>query len=614
MKLNNYNEFLLEKLILGINESIIYFSPELRNIIRRMSNNGNEIAKELKDLEGTDVKPDVTFLDFGNKEGFFSFITMKNAEKKLKDKYLDQDIINTIKNDGGDHSKGLSNALYNNDSHYGIFSQSRNPIKIGKLLNQVLKGKYTDKEKEEFVNKFKAKISGEDEKFELVEGSDIAFWYDSKNYEEEKGQLGNSCMRGGYHYFNIYADHPEVCKMLILKNDDNKLLGRALVWKIHKKDKDLDFEYFMDRQYTIKDSDVQKFRDYADAQGWAYKTNNNHYSFYSVTYKGENNHMKMEVKTSPDYETFPYLDTFRLYDPSTGILNNDGDNKEDYDNWYNLESTGGGYELIESGVWSEWDDSMIPEEDAVYSEGVNSWLHRDDSVEIENGWRRNHGWWPEDHDEVIYDGYNDYYIHIDDTTYCGDYGVSIDSNTAVDVITDIEGDGDVYSNSYYWEGDDNITDVSDVVGYKFLESNRIGWDGYDHITKDLLTKDYKGDFILHMLKIEVYELKEEYKGYSGWLRKIDAEVLDVEIDKSKSYIIDKISYYQDIEDILKDLYNKSVSLYKKLNDDISDKGQLRMKFSEEDHEIWISQTKEKIRKISELIDDVDNEYFLEKDW
>jgi hypothetical protein len=289
MKMLNYNELILERLILGINESIIYYSPPLKDILYKIAKKENEIAKELVDLEGTDVKPDVTYLDI-DKEGFLSFITMKNVEKKLKDKGIHIATIDKIVK--GDTS--LTEPLYNNDYTYGIFSKSRNPIKLGKLLNQVLKGSYTDKEKEEFVNLFKAKSSGEGEKFELVEGSEIPFWYNKKNYAEEKGQLGGSCMRGGYdNYFKIYADHPEICKMLILKDDEDKLLGRALIWKIKDKNKNLEFEYFMDRQYTIKESDVKKFREYADSQGWAYKTNNSHSSYYGVTYKGENHSITM---------------------------------------------------------------------------------------------------------------------------------------------------------------------------------------------------------------------------------------------------------------------------------------------------------------------------------
>lgn len=609
MNLNNYNEFLLEKLILSINESVIYYSPNLRDVLSKMSNN-NEIAKELKELEQNNVKPDVTFLDLSNQEGFLSFITMKNAEKKLQDKGIDQSTIDEIIN--GKSSTNISDSLYKSDNIYGIYSKSRNPIKIGKLLNQVLKGSYTDKEKEEFVNKFKAKILGGDEKFELVSGSDIPFWYDIKNYAAEKGQLGGSCMRGGSNYFNIYADHPEVCRMLILKEDD-KLLGRALIWKVKSKSKDLDFEYFMDRQYTIKDSDVQKFRDYADAQEWAYKTNNNHHFLYGVTYKGEDHRIVMKVETSGGYDTFPYLDTFRLYDPNSGILNNDGDDQSDYEGWYVLESTSGGYQEIESGQWSEWEERMIPEGYSVYSDYVDSYLHEDNAVRIENGHSRFHGWWPSDHDNLYYDEYNDYYIHVDDTTYCDDYDLSIDSDTAVNVITDIDSEGDVSSNSYYWESDSSIIDINDIVGYDFLESNRRGWDRYEHIHGDLLTEDYKGDRILYLLKIEVFALKEKY-GDIEELREVDAKTLGLEINKSKSYIMDKITYYQDISNILEDLYNKSELLVKKLNDDISERGQLRMKFSKEDQELWVLQTREKMRDINVLIEDVDTEYFLEKDW
>jgi hypothetical protein len=611
MKILNYKELILEKLISSINESIIYYSPKIREILSKMSKN-NDIAKELEELEGNDVKPDVTFLDLSDQEGFLSFITMKNAEKKLIDNQIDKHTIDKISKNGGSIGKGLSDAIYRSDSTYGIYSKSRNPIKIGKLLNQVLKVKYTDKEKEEFVNKFKAKISGDDQKFELVEGSDISFWYDKKNYAKETGTLGSSCMRGGYDYFKIYSDNPEVCRMLILKEDD-KLLGRALVWKIHKKDKDLEFEYFMDRQYTAKDSDIQRFRDYANSQGWAWKTNNSHSSYYWVTYKDENHYVKMEVKTKPNYNTFPYLDTFKMYNPSTGILNNDRDSSDEYEDWFILEDTSGGYEVVEGGKWSEWHDEMIPEDEAVWSDGVSSYIRESDAVNVKNGWSRHHGWWPEDHDYIMYDNYNNYYIHVDDTTYCEEYGESIDQDTAVEVIIDIESDGDVYSSSYYWEEDSNIIDVDEVVNYEFLKENKRGWDDYSYITKDLLTEDYKQNLILNMLKIEVYDIKGEVEGISK-LRNIDAEVLGLEIDKSKSYIIDKISYYMDISNILKELYEKSVNLYKRLNKELKGEGQLRIKFSDEDEQSWKSQTQNKIRDLDELIDDVDNEFFLEKDW
>jgi hypothetical protein len=38
----------------------------------------------------------------------------------------------------------------------------------------------------------------------------------------------------------------------------------------------------MDRQYTSKDSDVIKFKNYAKDKGWAYKANNNHHSLEPI--------------------------------------------------------------------------------------------------------------------------------------------------------------------------------------------------------------------------------------------------------------------------------------------------------------------------------------------
>ena len=121
--------------------------------------------------------------------------------------------------------------------------------------------------------------------------------------------------------FRSYAYFPnieDVCKLLILKEDD-KIIGRSLIWKlssIKSSGKPVEgVEYFMDRQYTIKDSDVQKFRNYAKEQGWCYKSYNNHHSLGSVTIDGEEKNVRMTIEISAkDYNRYPYMDTFKRYD------------------------------------------------------------------------------------------------------------------------------------------------------------------------------------------------------------------------------------------------------------------------------------------------------------
>lgn len=616
MKLLSFNELILEKLISSINESVIYYSPKLNSILKKIAKKDNKIAIELLDLEGHDVKPDVTYIDFGSEEGFLSFITMKEVKKKLKSLGISDDTIDTII-DGGEHGKVITNSLYKNDALYGVFSKSRNPIKIGKLLNKVLNTKYTDAEKEDFVNTFKSKLLGDDKVFELVEGNEIPFWYKEKNYSEiSKGQLGSSCMRNVQDsYFDIYSNNPEVCKLLILKEDD-KIFGRSIIWKVEN-DKNLDFEYFMDRQYTISDSDVKKFRDYAEEKGWAFKQSNSYSDTYGVIYKGVNYNLRLTTKLkNMSHDYFPYVDTLKLYNPNSGELSNDENNSEDYEGWYLLTSTGGGYEEVESGHWSDWHDCMIPEDEAVYSDILGDWIREEDSVEVENGSRSNYGYYPEDHNEIIYDQYNNYHIHIDDTTYCQDYNSNVDSDTVVEVITNISSDdGGVSDYSYYWEEDDDIVDIpSNLDWYSILSNKWNNWGDYTLIHRDLLTKDINDDYIPHVLSIEVFELKTPIiKGEKEIkrLREIDAEVLGVEIN-NEHFIIDKISYYKEISEIIEDLYRKTYSLKRILSDQLSGKDQLRIDFG--DDILWKSKTYSKIHKLSKLVDDVEDKNFLERNF
>ncbi|MFM7985454.1 MAG: hypothetical protein ACKPKO_39680, partial [Candidatus Fonsibacter sp.] len=157
---------------------------------------------------------------------------------------------------------------------------------------------------------------------------------------------------------------------------------------IYGKDPDQN-SWFMDRQYTIKDSDVEKFRNYAKEKGWIYKSSNNHHSFSNVTIEGEEKNATLSVKVkATNYGRYPYMDTFRRYDPNEGILYNDEDEDESYEGQYILHDTGGGYDEIQSGVWSEWHDRRIPHDYAVWSDWADSHLDSRYATHLETGSRR----------------------------------------------------------------------------------------------------------------------------------------------------------------------------------------------------------------------------------
>jgi hypothetical protein len=374
----------------------------------------------------------------------------------------------------------------------------------------------------------------------------------------------------------------------------------------------------MDRQYTIKESDVERFRDYANSNGWAYKSNNNHHSFYNIVYKNSEYKVIMKVQVdAKDYENYPYLDTFRVYDPRTGILLNDGEDAEDrseLQGCYLLESTGGGYTEIEGGVYSEWYDERIPEDQAVWSDYLNDWLWRMNAVKVENGSSYNQGWYSEDDDDLVYDEYNGYHLNRSDATYCDSYGEYVDEDTVVSVVTDVDSDGRVDSDGYYWEGDDDLVKLSSNMNwYEFLSDRFSIWRDFNYIHSRLLIKDYKENWILEILEMSVYKLKEPIKGDSviDKLTPEHALLMGLEIDRSKSYIIDKISYYINIESILEEIYNRAVLEVKRLEMSIENKGQLRIKFSDEDHKNWIDETNSKIRKLKNSIDEIEYREFLD---
>ena len=588
--ISKYNSFILDLLLeKAINESFLYYSPNVRKALSRIKS--NDIATELLGSEGTDVKPDMTFIDLG-KEGYFSFITMRNAKPLILAKYPDSNFSINIDSEPFKHPQLFSNDLYEidmteSDLAAGIFTKSRNEIGLGRFVNKLFPGKYNSKQVEDFVNSFKASLEKSGEHFDLVEGEDIAFWYWHENYKEKSGTLGSSCMAEKKNLFDIYTQNQDVCKMLILKEDD-KIIGRALIWKLNsigKKNFEGVSEYFMDRQYTIKESDVQKFRNYAIDKGWSYKSYNDHHSLGNVNINGENKNLSMSVKVNTkDYKRYPYMDTFRRYDVSDGILHNDDDDNEEYEGQYILNNTGGGYNEIQGGVYSEWHDRRIDPDEAVYSEPLSDYLIRDRAVQVTRGNGR--GWYPDRYDDIFFDEDYEEYIHVNDGVYSSISRSMLYDDTAVLVVTKIFDDGDISpaEDQYMYVGDNDITEIDthwlwfDKISDKFDD-----WSDYSYIRNKLLVVDYKGNYIPKLFAVTAYKIepRDNAVDITGvkYLTKADSLGLGYDIIESENIIIDWFTYTETISEYTDILLEKLYKLIDRYSDVLSNKGQLQIQFN-----------------------------------
>ena len=215
---------------------------------------------------------------------------------------------------------------------------TKSSIKVGRFVNRIFdiyfkenpdseygeRNEYSVADVEKFVNKYTATalfMENAFDYFEIVDGEDIKYWYSEDKYVAKTGQLGNSCMRYNncQDYFRIYAENPDVCKLLIFKNmSGDKIFGRALLWT------DTDGQKLMDRAYTTKDNFMTLF------SKWAKE--NNYRTIYNEDVSCT---IKVEEK---DYVKYPYMDTFKYYSLEKGLLySNEDDVERPY---YRLEDTG----------------------------------------------------------------------------------------------------------------------------------------------------------------------------------------------------------------------------------------------------------------------------------
>ncbi len=389
-RLQNYDEYMLDLVVEAIltKTAPLMLSKRFKNLILSIE---HPISKRILDAE-SDGKESFkyTYIDLDDKGiDQVSFMTVTKAiETIIDDKELDKTNDVTISDE--------LFKLYNNDDTV-VYSKKRSPTSIGKLIvklfpNEFEAGGKPGEDIQSFSDKFKSKR--DIKQLKLVHGSDIAHYYQegqyALKYNENKGSLGGSCMRYDYcdEYIQFYVDNEDVVSLLILidTENDNKIRGRALVWKLS----DPSGRTFMDRIYTINVYDEELFKSYAKKEGWLYKSSQNMSSNEEIydTITDDESYLNLVVSDVKESSTekYPYMDTLKYFDTVSQTLTNSDYNFGSDKDIIKIEETDGSFQGGEHGHWSEFYNEYIDtdSDDVYYCELGDDWRYGNDCTWIES--------------------------------------------------------------------------------------------------------------------------------------------------------------------------------------------------------------------------------------
>jgi hypothetical protein len=205
-------------------------------------------------------------------------------------------------------------------------------IKIGRFINKFISKDamqsygITPVDIEKFGNLYKAYFAKNEDMLSVVSGNDILKWYLDRNYSTPPNfhgtTLWKSCMRYEERnkYMELYTKND--VKMLIYLTDDGKLRSRALLWD-NVYDGEGNRYKVMDRIYSVFEHDVDFFKDWAIKNGYIHRLEQNSKSERVFVKDGKSCRLDLRVELDNHHlDFYPYLDTFKFYNPNNGIISN----------------------------------------------------------------------------------------------------------------------------------------------------------------------------------------------------------------------------------------------------------------------------------------------------
>jgi len=282
------------------------------------------------------------------------------VSRKLMELQFDEkatDTINFLK------PKGVDEVIFSKDNpeegedSFDWTGQSpKNAAKVGRMVRKLLsdkKYKVSDTDIEHFVNYWKSYfMNPEDVKIQIVQGEDIKKWYWKKYYHPHSANspLGKSCMASKecQDFFDIYIKNPEVCQMIIMLDENEQLITRALLWTDEKGQKIVDRIYYMN-PHLVKLLVKWIRKNIPDA------------IIYGEDFFAGNAPKGIKIKLKEwKFKHYPYLDTFSTLNWKTGQLTADRWNSGWNDNKIpilTISTTDGGFRLTRSSAWC-WSETM----------------------------------------------------------------------------------------------------------------------------------------------------------------------------------------------------------------------------------------------------------------
>ncbi len=373
----SYQKFSDEyKLLEGLREMKFVLSERMVKILLKIN---HPIAVALLELNNDlDSRVKQTFIDVHEtKDDYIMFIQANKASELLN--IADEERYSEI-------DKSLLNKL---NLSSPVYRQFRGEIKIGKLVNNIFGVPKFASSLENFVSLYKA-LSLQDEKFELMElvqGDDIAYWYDCNRYaSSDDGSLGSSCMSSVESgYFDIYCENNSVSMLILYKNDSKtKIKGRAIVWDLIEPEG----RTYMDRIYTNDSSDEELYVQYAKKQGWLIRSSRGYSpgggSIIDSRDDSSGDYRLVAQLDTRELDYYPYMDTMTYYNIHSGKVSNREGGMTHY-----LQSTGGDAEELDAAdngneVYSRYEGRDIYESEAKWCDFGEDWVLESHAIKIFN--------------------------------------------------------------------------------------------------------------------------------------------------------------------------------------------------------------------------------------